>query len=151
MLSGVIFTEKPVKISSCNNSCSACFPCNVPDNGILCLQNSPQVNIKELVFKRWNILHQKASFVAFLSSTACTKRKKKLLCLYAIAFREFVLIKVDSYTCWIKRNIMMMYSRCIIYNGWPGRATIPEVMCLLIHYIRQISGSVWRLFCLRVS
>lgn len=71
---------------------------------------------------------------------------KKVLCLYAIAFREFVLIKVDSYTCWIKRNIMMMYSRCIIYNGWPGRATIPEVMCLLIHYIRQISGSVWRLF-----
>lgn len=73
-------------------------------------------------------------------------KHKKRLCLYTIAFSAFLLIKVDSYTCWIKRNIMMMYFCCIIYHCWPGRATVPEVIRLLIHYIRQISGSLWRVF-----
>lgn len=66
--------------------------------------------------------------------------------MYTIAFSAFLLIKVDSYTCWIKGNIMMMYFCCIIYDGWPGRAMVPEVICLLIHYIRQIAGSLWRVF-----
>lgn len=68
----------------------------------------------------------------------------KLLCLYTIAFSALLLIKVDSYTCWIKRNITMMYFSCIIYDGWPARAMVPEVICLPIHYSRQIAGSLCR-------
>lgn len=88
-------------------------------------------------------------FVVFLFSAAhlnthTDTHTAKPLCLYTIAFSVLLLIKVDSYTCWIKRNITMMYFSCIIYDGCPARAMVPEVICLPIHYSRQIAGSLCR-------
>lgn len=94
--------------------------------------------------KGTNILASKCLICSVPVLSSAHKHKKD--CLYTVAFHTFLFIKGDSYTCWIKRNIMMMYFCCIIYDGWPGRATVPEVMRLLIHYIRQIAGSLWRVF-----
>lgn len=38
----------------------------------------------------------------------------------------------------------MMYFCCIIYDGWPGGAMVPEVIRLPLHYIRQIAASLRR-------
>lgn len=36
----------------------------------------------------------------------------------------------------------MMYFCCIIYDGWPGGAMVPEAIRLPLHYIRQIAASL---------
>lgn len=65
----------------------------------------------------WNILHLDFLFAVFLGSTACINMKRTVY--IPSPFSALLLIKVDSYTCWIKGkhrdDVFLLH-----YLSWPA-------------------------------
>lgn len=122
LLSRVTFIQKPQRISLCNIYPSPPPPSyNKADNNITASETPLRSSLKIWTL---NAGISKDFSAPFLGSTKGVNIKRPMY-IYIIIFSEFLLIKVDRYTCWIKRNIMKMYFCCIIYLDWPGRVTLP--------------------------